>query len=111
MSEDACFGVSCCLCASIRMLMMTGTYSLDRQICVYLGRPFSIPEESIRTPFPTELEDSLIANQPEGLPPVTPQNHSGKKSSKTIANFMFAIRRLQSEMQTVLYQGGELPRR
>ncbi|RPA78562.1 hypothetical protein BJ508DRAFT_155543 [Ascobolus immersus RN42] len=86
------------------------TYSLDRQICVYLGRPFSIPEESIRTPFPTEAPDSLITSNPEGVPPTTPAA-SSSRSSKTIANFMFAIRRLQSEMQTVLYQGGELPRR
>lgn len=36
------------------------TYSIDRQICFYLDRPFGIPDESINTPYPSNLDDSKI---------------------------------------------------
>lgn len=39
------------------------TYSLDRQVCFYLGRPVGIPESSIDSKFPSMLEDSLINEQ------------------------------------------------
>lgn len=105
-------GVSSLQLLSLPTLTILGTYSLDRQICVYLGRPFSLPEESIRTPYPVEVDDEAIktldndqiANLESSIA------FSKKKSSKSIANSIFALRRLQSEMQTVLYQSGELPR-
>ncbi|EEQ37682.1 hypothetical protein CLUG_01805 [Clavispora lusitaniae ATCC 42720] len=64
------------------------TYSLDRQICFYLGRPVGIPEEAISTQYPS-VEDA--AGQ--------------------VAHAMFRMRRIQSEVQRVLYDNGEIPRR
>ncbi|ODV88475.1 hypothetical protein CANCADRAFT_14066, partial [Tortispora caseinolytica NRRL Y-17796] len=82
------------------------TYVVDRQICVYLGRPPGIPDQSIKVPFPSLLDDALIT--PEGFiqPPV-----NIAPSYKQVSQAMFVIRRLQSEIQFILYDKGELPRR
>lgn len=80
-------------------------YSLDRQVCVYLGRPFGLADDAIKTPFPEDVPDEYISVSgihPDGI---------GKRSSRTIAIHMFRIRQLQSEIQQVLYQTSEIPRR
>lgn len=81
------------------------TYSLDRQVCVYVGRPFGISDDAISTPFPCDVSDEYITTE-HILHPHLPQ-----KSSRTISIVMFRIRQLQSEIQKVLYQMSELPRR
>lgn len=81
------------------------TYCLDRQVCVYIGRPFGISDDAISTPFPVEVSDEYITTE-YILRPAFPQ-----KSSRTISLLMFRIRQLQSEIQKVLYQLSELPRR
>lgn len=83
-------------------------YSLDRQVCVYLGRPFGIPEESVSTKFPVELDDCLI-NENEA------QDFTGSSNSlptyKTISLNFFRIRRIQAEILEVLYfTSSTLPR-
>lgn len=83
-------------------------YSLDRQVCVYLGRPFGIPEESVSTKFPVELDDCLI-NEDET------QDFTGASNSlptyKTISLNFFKIRRIQAEILEVLYfSSSTLPR-
>jgi len=81
------------------------TYSLDRQVCVYLGRPFGISDDAINTPFPIDVDDEYIT--PNRIRP----QPMGRKSSRTISLHMFRIRRLQSEIQQILYQTTEVPRR
>lgn len=85
------------------------TYSLDRQICFYLGKPVGIPEESINTPFPSVLDDAMIDkyefkhdlnNDSMNLP-----------TYKNISIAFFNIRRLQGEVQRILYENSEVPRK
>ncbi|KAG7722863.1 hypothetical protein KL933_000083 [Ogataea haglerorum] len=84
-------------------------YSLDRQVCFYLGRPFGIPEESCSVPFPSELDDAFITRN------AAVADFSAKSSTmptyKLVSLSMFRIRRLQSEVQSILYDKRELPRR
>ncbi|RPA91867.1 hypothetical protein L873DRAFT_1818598 [Choiromyces venosus 120613-1] len=83
------------------------TYCLDRQICVYLGRPFGIADEAIKTPFPDEEVDGWSD---------APQIDTGSddkriRSCRTISIHIFRIRQIQSEIQQVLYQSSSaLPR-
>lgn len=84
------------------------TYCLDRQICVYLGRPFGIADEAIKTPFPVdELEGWSEA------PQVNPTSGDKRiKSCRTVSIHIFRIRQIQSEIQQVLYQSSSaLPRK
>lgn len=84
-------------------------YSLDRQICVYLGRPFGIPEESIKVPFPSVLDDSMINPEMTQMT-LNIKNPSEVFSYKHIAITMFKIRQLQAEIQSTLYDKKEIPR-
>lgn len=86
------------------------TYSLDRQVCFYLGRPVGIPEASITTPFPSNLDDSLIF---EDATDVEDYSYvlSKHPSSKDIALRIFCVRQIQLEVQRTLYENEELPRR
>ncbi|ODQ63699.1 hypothetical protein NADFUDRAFT_84312 [Nadsonia fulvescens var. elongata DSM 6958] len=85
------------------------TYTLDRQICMYLGRPFGIPEESINVPFPSSLDDSFIVRNDSSLRdyslvlPTTP-------TYKTISLTFIQLRKIQAEIQQILYDGVEVPR-
>ncbi|KAF3914858.1 hypothetical protein ABW20_dc0105280 [Dactylellina cionopaga] len=81
-------------------------YSLDRQVCVYLGRPFGISDDAVKVPFPEDIDDSLISEY--GIHKEHP--NAVRKSSRTIACHMFRIRQLQSEIQKILYQQSEVPR-
>lgn len=80
------------------------TYSVDRQVSVYLGRPFGIADDAIKVPFPLDVDDDLIT--PSGIRHPAP----GTRSSRTISLHMFRIRQLQSEIQQVLYQTSSVPR-
>ncbi|CAZ82071.1 unnamed protein product [Tuber melanosporum] len=84
------------------------TYCLDRQICVYLGRPFGIADEAIETPFPVEEVDGWSdAQQIE-----TGDDDKRIRSCRTVSIHIFKIRQIQSEIQQVLYQSvSALPRR
>ncbi|CCE73097.1 Piso0_000116 [Millerozyma farinosa CBS 7064] len=86
------------------------TYSLDRQICFYLGRPVGIPDESIATPFPSELDDALIIPHDNANADYS-RNISGMPTYKVVSISFFRIRQIQSEVRTVLYENSELPRR
>lgn len=90
------------------------TYALDRQVCVYLGRPFGIPEHSVKVPFPSELDDALIVDSSFGVPNLDIVDYSLEKSTspsyKTIALAFFKIRKLQAEIQSILYECASLPR-
>lgn len=84
----------------LRRRLFWCTYSLDRQICVYLGRPFGIPEESISTLFPFQVDDCLIN------PDDQEEFVSGKNSLPTykiISINFFKIRKIQSEILQYLY--------
>jgi hypothetical protein len=85
------------------------TYSLDRQVCFYLNRPNGIHDESINTPFPSNLDDSEI------LP--AEYNHLANKSLnanlpsyKMVTLSILTVRQIQSEVQRILYTNAELPR-
>jgi hypothetical protein len=84
-------------------------YSLDRQICVYLGRPFGIPEESIKVSLPSILDDQFITND-SNMESLYFKAKLDQPSYKTIALTMFKIRRLQAEIQSILYDNREIPR-
>lgn len=86
------------------------TYSLDRQVCFYLGRPVGIPEASIKTPFPAELDDSLIREEETVISDYATVPGRGR-TSITIALMIFCIRQIQLEVQRTLYENEELPRR
>ena len=83
------------------------TYALDRQVCVYLGRPVGIPEYTIKVPFPSEIDDALIVDSSFGVPSQEVLDYSLEKSTspsyKTISLTFFKIRKIQAEIQKVLY--------
>ncbi|GMF99093.1 DNA binding protein [[Candida] boidinii] len=93
----------------IRRRLFWCCYALDRQVCVYLGRPFGIPEESVHVPFPTDLDDALIVHDD------TVHDYSKRTSTmssyKTVSLAIFKIRQIQAEVQSVLYERKELPRK
>ncbi|KAL6949868.1 hypothetical protein ACO0QE_000532 [Hanseniaspora vineae] len=78
------------------------TYSIDRQICLYFGRPFGIPEESITTASISELDDALITTNNDGVEDYSHLKTSGS-SYKSISLAFFKIRRMQSTLLQVLY--------
>ncbi|KAH3667427.1 hypothetical protein OGAPHI_003076 [Ogataea philodendri] len=84
-------------------------YALDRQVCFYLGRPFGIPEESCFVPLPSELDDAFIVKDTNLTDYST--RTSTMPTYKAVALSMFKIRELQSEVQGILYDKRELPRR
>ncbi|KAK6462554.1 fungal-specific transcription factor domain-containing protein, partial [Scheffersomyces coipomensis] len=78
------------------------TYCVDRQICFYLDRPVGIPDESINTPFLSELDDSFIVpNNPAITDYSTITNDV--PTYKVIFLSIIKIRQIQSEVQRVLY--------
>lgn len=85
-------------------------YSLDRQICVYLGRPFGIPEESCHVPLPSKLDDALINPNETEIKDYS-KEEPNDPSYKSVSLSMIRIRLLQAEIQSVLYDRRELPRR
>ncbi|CAL9733235.1 pyrimidine pathway regulatory protein 1 [Monosporozyma servazzii] len=94
----------------IRRRLFWCTYSLDRQICSYFGRPFGIPEESITTRFPSLLDDSKIVTTPTNTDDYS-DNISFTASSKVIATAMYKVRKIQGNIVKVLYAPrAELPR-
>lgn len=95
----------------LRRRLFWCVYSLDRQICIYFGRPFGIPEENITAQYPSVLDDALITTSNDDI-----SDYSKVKTSistpKVIALAMFKIRRIQASIVQVLYaQHGEVPRR
>lgn len=86
------------------------TYSLDRQICFYLGRPVGIPEECIQVPFPSELDDALIIPNDGSISDYLTLV-SGMPTYKVVSLSFFKIRQIQTEVQRFLcYENLELPR-
>lgn len=86
------------------------TYSLDRQICFYLGRPVGIPDEAISAPFPSPLDDACIVRNGATNPvPLTPASET-HSPDKTVAIAMFRMRQLQLEVQRVIYDNTDVPR-
>jgi hypothetical protein len=98
----------------LRRRLFWCTYALDRQVCVYLGRPFGIPEHTIKVPFPSELDDTLIIDSSFGIPSTTIFDYSQKKSTspsyKSVALSFFKIRKIHAEIQSILYECAPLPR-
>ncbi|KAH8146212.1 uncharacterized protein LAJ45_09654 [Morchella importuna] len=90
-----------------RRRLWWSTYALDRQLGLYLGRPFGVADDAIRTPLPVEELEGWL-DQGEGVPAKV----NGKRSCRTIFIHVFRIRQIQSEIQQVLYQSSSsLPRR
>lgn len=104
-------------------------YSLDRQISVYLGRPPGIPDYCVRTPFPSMADDSQVpyrvsSSDESDLPTGTEIVDSARSTSespladltnvgpsyKRISLAFFKLRRIQGQIQAVLYDGSEVPR-
>lgn len=90
------------------------TYSIDRQVCLYLNRPVGISDDSIETPFPSELDDALIvndANSPADFLNPGTQSESAP-SYKSVSIAFFKIRQIQSQVQRILGEKkAELPLR
>lgn len=91
----------------LRRRLFWCTYALDRQVCVYLGRPVGFPEHSIKVPFPSELDDALIVDFSFGTPPESVMDYSLEKSTspsyKIVSLSFFKIRKIQAEIQKILY--------
>lgn len=88
------------------------TYALDRQVCVYLGRPFGIPEESIKVRFPSLLDDAdIFQMRPEDKLDGRGMSLEPGPSYKNVALSFFRIRQIQAQIQRILYDAAELPRR
>lgn len=88
------------------------TYAMDRQICVYLGRPFGIPEASIRVELFSELDDTLISK--ENIPKscdFSLEHSSNAPSYKHISLCFIKLRQIQGEVESVLYEKEDYPRR
>ncbi|SCU94055.1 LAFA_0F19592g1_1 [Lachancea sp. 'fantastica'] len=84
------------------------TYSLDRQICAFFGRPFGIPDENITSAFPSTLDDALITTAMDDIDDYS-EAKSAMASYKCVALAFFKIRKLQAEMVQVLYTQRKLP--
>lgn len=69
--------------ANIRRWLFWATYVFERNLCVIIGRPFSIPDEAIETQLP-----DAPADEPRRL----------------LAIHLIKVRRLESEMHTTLHQ-------
>lgn len=92
------------------------TYSIDRQICFYLDRPFGIPDESINTPLPSVWDDLKIVPN-DSIMDYTKMSNGDEGfggtdviSYKTVSLAFVMIRKLQSEVTKILYTGSEIPR-
>lgn len=95
----------------LRRRLFWCTYAIDRQVCVYLGRPFGIPEESIKVPFPSLLDDTLIMEDDSSdLNDIQIDTSRKAPSYKIISLSFFRIRKIQSEIQRILYDCAPLPR-
>lgn len=95
----------------LRRRLFWCTYAIDRQVCVYLGRPFGIPEESIKVAFPSQLDDDqILSDSPTHLDSIQPDPDTVGFSYKSIALCFFRIRKIQAEIQQILYECAELPR-
>lgn len=98
----------------LRRRLFWCTYALDRQVCVYLGRPVGIPDYCVKVSFPSELDDALIVDSSFGTPSSKITDYSLEKSTsssyKTISLMFFKIRRIQSEIQRILYDCAQLGR-
>lgn len=97
-----------------RRRLFWSAYSMDRQMCFYLGRPVGIPEESISVRYPSALDDSLI--DPEDTTTKDFSDSSTDYSTagpsvKFITLAFLRVRQIQLECQRILYENGELPRR
>ena len=92
------------LTLDMRRRLMWAAYALDRQICVYTGRPFGIADEVINVPFPDKTEDVWIMKT--GID--DPKRQEG--SSKCVTFSIFHLRQLQSEIQNVIYNSAPIPR-
>lgn len=100
-------------------------YSIDRQICFYLDRPFGIPDESINTPYPSSLDDSKIIPNDNSTDYYYYKNHHHHHhhdddnddneddinfSYKNVSLLFFKIRKIQSQVTKILYTNAEIPR-
>lgn len=86
------------------------TYALDRQVCVYMGRPFGIAEESIKVKFPSELDDALVGTAVGASMTSSGAFGTRSLSYKSVSLSFFRIRQLQAEIQRVLYDCAPIPR-
>ncbi|KAF4550036.1 Fungal specific transcription factor domain-containing protein 70 [Elsinoe fawcettii] len=75
-------------------------YSIDRLVSVCVGRPTSIDETVITTPFPSGLDDRYIGPTGIDYPPVSPG--AILPSYKRVSYHYFRLRLLQSEVLQVL---------
>jgi hypothetical protein len=83
------------------------TYSFDRLVSSYLGRPFGITDHVVTTQFPSLLDDKYIT--PAGF--LEPPGGAAEPSYKHAAYHYFRLRLLQSEILQVLqYQQAEQAR-
>ncbi|CUS23648.1 LAQU0S11e01112g1_1 [Lachancea quebecensis] len=86
----------------LRRRLFWCTYSLDRQICAFFGRPFGIPDDNISTEFPSSLDDALITYTADNI-----EDYSLVKSSmasyKCISLAFFRIRKIQAQIVQELY--------
>lgn len=79
-----------------RRRLFWAAYSLELNVCTVLGRPISIPDQQITTDYPLDIDDANITN--------TGTFQQQEPSKKAVAVWLIKQRRLESEIQTILYQ-------
>lgn len=94
-----------------RRRLFWSTYSLDRQVCFYMGRPIGIPENSIKALYPLILDDAEIEPGSYVLDySQLPEETKVGPSPKRVSIAVFQMRKMQLEIQSILYDDAELPR-
>lgn len=83
------------LTLDIRRRVFWVAYSMDRTVGTLLRRPFGIPDSAISAEFPSPIMDDYITI--DGI-------LDGPTCSKAFALQYFELRRLQSEIHSILYE-------
>ncbi|KAF9730968.1 hypothetical protein PMIN02_008892 [Paraphaeosphaeria minitans] len=79
-----------------RKRLFWATYTYERNLCAVLGRPVSIPDESISVSLPVDLDDDYITEER-----LLPQS---SVSRKALALHLIRYRQLESEIMQILHQ-------
>jgi hypothetical protein len=92
--ELICQSVSDPLQIDLRRRLWWSKFAIDRGLSLAVGRPLTIPDDSISTQYPSTLEDACIGNR-DKIPQIN--------LSKTVTNHWLDLRKLQSEIVGKLY--------
>ncbi|KAJ4353514.1 uncharacterized protein N0V89_005244 [Didymosphaeria variabile] len=79
-----------------RKRLFWAIYTYERNLCAVLGRPVSVPDESISVSLPVDVDDEYITK--DGISP------QPNPSRKALALHLIRYRQLESEIVQILHQ-------